>query len=169
MITFISLSRVPQSSKQTPSVQHKDHIFSAPEIRQFNTPLSSTPKTPQFNTPLHSNTSPFNTPSFNQKNPAKKLAYIELLFVNFFVLNWGVCWTEGCVELRLFGVELRDVLGWKRVALLCWTDMLNSGGCRTEGDPFKSKTLTVTFVIVNSIIQMRLFTSLITSRDSQLF
>ena len=28
------------------SVPHKDHTFSAPEIPQFNTPLSSTPKTP---------------------------------------------------------------------------------------------------------------------------
>ena len=38
------------------------------------------------------------------------------------MLNWVfLCWPEKSVELR--GFE-----GWKRVALLCWTDGLNWGG-----------------------------------------
>ena len=64
----------------------------------------------------------------------------------FLVWNWG-----GCVELRgfwcgtegvvlnwgIFDVELRDFRSWKGAekALLCGTDVLNWGGCGTEGDP----------------------------------
>ena len=84
-------------------------------IPQFNTkkPLSSThpsvQHTPQFNTPLSSTQA-------------------------FLGLNYEVRWTWGCVEPRgvlnwgVFGVKLRDFGGWKKVALSCWTDVLNWGG-----------------------------------------
>ena len=88
-VTANITTSVPLSSTQTPSVQHRDHTFSAPKIPQFNTkipqfhtkqpsvqqnpqsntknssvqqqkPLSSTPITPQFNTKTPS---VLNTPS----------------------------------------------------------------------------------------------------------
>ena len=46
--------------------------------------------------------------SFWQKT--EKLDYMELFFVSFFVMNWGVFG----VELRVFDVELRGF--W------CWTE-----------------------------------------------
>ena len=79
--------------------QHSDHTFSALKIRQFNT-----------------------------KNPSGFWCWHErcfelkgfwcwtdgFLMLNSGVLNWRVCWTEGCVELKIFGVEL--------TAFWCWTD-----------------------------------------------
>ena len=105
------------------SVQHKEQTFSEPEIPQFNTkkpfvqhpfqfnnPLSSTHPsvrhTPHFNTPLSST-----TPSVQHQKPFSSSYWW------FFLLNLGVCWTEGCVELR-------GVLNWG----VCWIE----GGGWTE-------------------------------------
>ena len=103
--------RPPQFNTSFP---HKDHTFSAPKTSQFNTkihqfhsknPLSFTPKTPQFRPALSSTQK---TPQFNT------------------VFVWG---TEGSLvwNWRFFGVRLRDSGGWKGVALLCGTDVLNWG------------------------------------------
>ena len=48
----------------------------------------------------------------------------------FFVWNSGKCWTEGGL-----GVVLRNFGGWKRVGLLCLSDVLNWGLCGTKGVP----------------------------------
>ena len=57
------------------------------------------------------------------------------------VLNWGIFDVElrgfgvelrGVLNWEVFGVELRNFGGWKGVALLCVTDVLNWGGCETE-------------------------------------
>ena len=131
------------------SVPHKNHTFSAPTIPQFNTknpsvqhrnssvphlkplsstlpsvshrkPLSSTPKPPQFHiknpSVLHQKPLWTTHPSVQHQKPVSSTHPL--------VLNWGV-----------FGVELRDFGGWKGVALLCGIDVLNWGGCETEGDP----------------------------------
>ena len=107
---FIS-PKYPSVPHQNPSVPHKNP--SVPHLKplssippQFHTrnpsvqaPLSSIPKTPQFNKP----------PSVPQKNPSVPTP-------PQFLWNWGVCGTEGCVELR--GV--------------CWTEGLlvwNWGAC----------------------------------------
>ena len=115
---FISFEypSVPHGPPQfNTSFPHKDHTFSAPKTRQFNTkiprfntknpsvpppsgphqkPLSSTPKPPQFHTknssvphkkPLNSTPKP---PQFHTKNPS--------------VQNRDV-WISG-----VFGIELRD-------------------------------------------------------------
>ena len=97
--------RVLLSSTQTPSVQHKDHTFSALKIPPFNSkkPLSST------------------HPQFNTKNPSVQHSffYVELRGV----LNWGIfgvelrgfwCWTEGCVELMGFRSWIEGFWGLKR-------------------------------------------------------
>ena len=133
------------------------------QIRQFNTPVSSTHKKRQFNTLVTSTpkTRQFNTKTSVSSTQKKFGAEKEWSLHWTNVLNWGgLCWTEGystggCVELTLFmcwtdafvlkwrflcrsdGVELTDVLnfgGWKGVALLWWTDMLNWRVCWT--DPF---------------------------------
>ena len=90
-------------------VQHKDHIFSAPKIPEFNTkkPLSSTrktpqstPKTPQFNTSLNSTPK---TPQFN-----------TVFFGVELRVFW--CWTEGFWVLKRYGpcVELKgSVWNWR--------------------------------------------------------
>ena len=72
----------------------------------------------------------------------------------FLVWNWGVCWTDGFSVLNrgVFGVELMDFKGWKGVALLCGTEVLNWGGCGTEGNPWSRDKffivdLTFSFII----------------------
>ena len=135
LFNWVPLSSTPPSVQHISSTQ-KGHSFSAPKS------LSSTPKTPQFNT----------TPSV----PHKKARYkrqkrlykaflcgtegVELRGFRcgtegggtegFLVWNWGVC-----VELRGFWCGTEGFWGWKGVALLCGTDVLNWGGCGTEGDP----------------------------------
>ena len=107
--------RVLLSSTQTPSVQHKDHTFSAPEIPQFNTknpsvqhekPLSSTPKNVQFHIPLIS------TPKNPQFNTSLSLyrAFLSVFLCwteRFLMWSWWLCGTEG-----FFGLELWGRLNW---------------------------------------------------------
>ena len=76
-----------------------------------STPLSSTQGPHLFST---KNSSVQHKPQFNTKNPS------------FQHKNWQK--TELCVKLR-------DFRGWKIVALLCSTDVLNWRGCGTEEDP----------------------------------
>ena len=93
------------------------------------TPFHYTPKTPQFNTPLSSTPKPLgSTPkTLSSTHPS--------------VLRGCWCWTEGCVELRVFGVEPRGfwvgterVLGAEKEWSLCGTDVLNWGSlCETAG------------------------------------
>ena len=54
----------------------------------------------------------------------------------FLMWNWGG-WNWGVfgVELRGFWCGTEEFWGWKGVALLCGIDVLNWGGCGTEGDP----------------------------------
>ena len=93
------------------SSTQKGHSFSPPKIPQFLTKITS----------------------------------VQLRVVlnwGFLVWNWGVCWTEGLLVSNwgvcgnegflvwnrgFFGVELRDFVGWKELALLCGTGLLNWG------------------------------------------
>ena len=69
---------------------------------QFHTdPLSSTRR-------FHTRTTPFQHPKSLSSTPKSPQFHTK----NFFV--WGVSWTEGCVELEDFGLELRGF--W------CWTE-----------------------------------------------
>ena len=102
------------------------------KISEFHTNfLSSTEELHLFSTqspPLR------NQKPFSSTNPS--VQHILLFGVKLRdVLNWKVfnveltlfwCWTEGCVELRSFCVELRD-LGTEKRCSLCWTDVLNWG------------------------------------------
>ena len=94
------------TSVQRISFTQKSHSFSAPEIPQFHTKNPSVQHTPQFHTKNLSSprSSTPKTPRFKTtKNP--EVCGTE----RFLVLNWRVsCGTEECVELRGFGVELRD-------------------------------------------------------------
>ena len=115
-------------SPQNPSVTHQKPLSSAQLLVPHQKPLRSTPKTPQFHCPL---------PQFHTKKqpPLRKTP----------PLRQKLCWTEGFsvelwdlgVDLRGFGVEMRDFRYWKGVAVLCGTDVLNWRGCGTEGDPFQ--------------------------------
>ena len=78
----IPLKKPFSSTQKTPQFQTKK--LSVQHTPSFNTPLSSPPKIPQFNTPLS--------------------------WVSSMTLFW--CWSEGFVELRDFGVELRVFLCW---------------------------------------------------------
>ena len=94
MIHFKEYPSFPHHKFKT-SVPHKNHTFSAPKIRQFNTkipqfhsaltstpkPFGSTSKTSQFNTPLSSTPK---TPQFH--TPLSSTQFLS----------------EGCVELRSF-------------------------------------------------------------------
>ena len=92
------------------SVQHTPHQFNTKRPYLFNT------KKRQFNTSLSStHPSVQHTPQLNK----------SLSFKLRSVLNWAVCWTEGCGELR-------DLLNWRFfgiekewpfcVELMCWTE-----------------------------------------------
>ena len=119
----LSSTQPPQFHTRNPSVQHTPSV-------PHQKPFSSTPKPPQFHT---------KNPSVpHQKRVTVKLAYLELFWCGtegFFVLNWG-----GVLNWGVFGVELRDFGGGKGMALLCGTDVLNWGGCGTEGDPLVTIT-----------------------------
>ena len=137
------LRSIPQFHTDPLNSTHRFHTRTTPF--QHTKSLSSTTKTPQFNTPL----------SYFLSEGCVELRGFWCETKG--VLNWGVfnveltgcvelsgfwCGTEGCVELRgllnwgIFGVELRDFGGWKGVARLCGTNVLNWGGCGTKGDPF---------------------------------
>ena len=107
------MTRVPLSSTQTPSVQHKDQTFSAPKISQFNTKNLSV-----------------------QRRKPKTLVWNWGGFGGELRGFW--CWTEGGVlNWEVFGVELRNFGGWKGVTLLYGTDVLNWGGVELRGTRFK--------------------------------
>ena len=91
------LWNAPHSDK---SVQHQDHTFSVPKIRQFNTSNASVQQTRQFST------------KNRQFNTEKSVI----------PTHWRFLWLEltlFCIELTLFCVELRDFGGGKGMAFLC--------------------------------------------------
>ena len=120
------------------SVQHKEHTFSATEIRQFNNKSSSIQhQIPQFHTknPSVQHEKPL---SFTHSSVLHQKSLRSTHILSFFCVElrgfW--CWTEGfwcgtegCVELRGFrcGTE------WPFcVELMCGTE---GGRCGTEGAP----------------------------------
>ena len=151
--------QIPSVQHQNPSVPYQKFLRSTPNTPYFNTPLSSTPKPSQFHTKNHS--VPY-TPRSTPKTPQLGLGWgvfsvehrgvwnwgvvgVELRgggggcgTEEFLVLNWGVCnWGVLGVELRVFFRWTEGFWGWKGVALLCRTDVLNWGRCETDGDPYK--------------------------------
>ena len=117
-----SLNSTQKTVSPTPkTLQFNTFLSSTPKNRQFSNNNPSVQHTPQFSTPLSSTygmlyTSQFNTPlSSTPKNKPKGM------------LNWGVSFTEGCVELKGFGVELTDFGCWKGVVLVWkWGVLKNS-------------------------------------------
>ena len=109
----------PQFDK---SVQHQDHSFSAPKIRQFNTSNASVQRTRQFSTKNRQ----FNTEKSVIPTHWRFLWFELTLFcveLIFFVSNWRFL----CVKLT--GVSKWPFLcgtdwfwGGKGMALLCWTE-----------------------------------------------
>ena len=72
---WLPIIRYPSVPHRPPqfntSVQHKDHTFSAPKIRQLNTKNPSAQHFPQFNTSLSStHPSVQHPPQFYTKNPS---------------------------------------------------------------------------------------------------
>ena len=126
----IEYPSVPHRPSQfNTSVPHKEHTFSAPKIPQFNTPQFNTPSvqhplsstSPSIPHPLSSTPPQFKT-SLRSTLPSAGL--YRAIFCRFFVLNWGRCWTEACVELRRvlnWGVCVSEgcveVRGFR-----CWTE-----------------------------------------------
>ena len=116
----------PQFHTPLSSTQ-KDHSFSALKIPQYHTKNPSVPHAPQFHT---------RNPSVLTKKNCKAclyyISYIELFCVELRGFRCGT--EEGVLNWGVFGVVLRDFGSWKGVALLSGTDVLNWGGCGTEGD-----------------------------------
>ena len=114
-----------------PSVQHKDHTFSAPKIPQLNTKnasfkhlLSSTPI--QTITPFRSpHPSVQHTPQLNTKTLHLNTLKVFWCWTEGGVWNWEVCWPEGFSVLNWEGgVELGGVLNWgMRNWGMCWTEV----------------------------------------------
>ena len=106
-LPYAELTRSSTHHFNTPNtpLQHPKSVSATPKTLQFNTLLSSTPKTLQVCWPE---------------------VCVELKGFWY--------WTDCCVELRLFCVELTDFGGWKGVALLCWTEgVWNWGDLWTRG------------------------------------
>ena len=96
------------STKKKPSVQHTS---------QFNTSISSTHPSVQYGvTGLKLTIFSCWTEAFAEQKG---------------VLNWAVCWTEGCVKLKGLGVELTVflMLTWG----VCWTEGFFVSNCRLFG------------------------------------
>ena len=156
-----SAPQIPQFNTRNPSVQHQNPsllyekpISSTHPSVPLQEPLSSTPKPRQFHTKNLSVQHSFCLKGvLNWGVLTVELRRFRCGTEGFSVWNWGVCGTEGVfgLEPRVFGVELRGFLcetegcvelggfwygieefrGWKGVALLCGTDVLNWGGCGT--------------------------------------
>ena len=112
-IAWIKTCSVPGTQGSLyPSSTHqfnrKGPVLFSLKIPHFHTKSPSVQHTPQFHT---------ENPSVqHQKSPRFKKKVFGVGQKGF-LLNWGVfrvelrvfwCWTEGCVELRDFGVELTD-------------------------------------------------------------
>ena len=141
---------------RTTPFSHAKSLSSTPKNPQFNTkipqfhtttpsvsplkPLSSTPLPPQIHTKniqFNSKILQFHTkiPQFHTKNssvPHRKF---------FCSRSKSVCGTEGCVELTSFWCWTEGFRGWKGVALLCGTDVLNWGGGVELGETLLSHIL----------------------------
>ena len=94
--------------RRNKSVQHRlpQYDTRAPKIRQFNTSNALfRHKKPSV---LH------------KKNSVQHTTDVFCVELTFFVLNWGVCWTDT-----------------KVVTLLCWTHVFKWRVCWSKGDPLK--------------------------------
>ena len=131
-----------------PIVPYRLRLNNEPEITkrctpQFNTDLiSSTQKSVNSTNPLVQR----KKPSVQHRKVSSTPKNKELFFVGFlcrtdaflcwknavYVLHWRIC-----VKQTLFFVEMTNLGGWKRVAFLCWTDVMNCLVCATAGDPVK--------------------------------
>ena len=100
-------------------IQHTDHTFSAPFQHLFNTKNSSVQHTSEFKTPFSSTTK---TVSSTQETVKGEL-------------NWRLCWTEWCVEVknvfnwRVSGLNCRLVLNWG----VFWLEDFSLLSCRFFG------------------------------------
>ena len=98
---------VPLNSKQTPSVQHKDHTFSAPKIPQFNKPEKLSGRTERVSW----------TGGFWCGTEGFLVCNWGMCWTDgFMVWNWGVCWTEGFLVWKwgIWGLKRSGpfVLSW---------------------------------------------------------